>query len=35
MQDDLVKTSRLRRTAGEIAELLGSYRESGQGHRLA
>jgi hypothetical protein len=33
MQEDLVRASRLRRTAGEIAELLADYRQSGQGQR--
>ncbi len=33
MEDDLVRSSRPRRRASEIAELLGGYRQSGQGHR--
>ncbi len=33
MEDDLVRSSRPRRRASEIAELLGSYRQSGQGQR--
>ncbi len=33
MEDDLVRSSRPRRRASEIAELLGGYRQSGQGQR--